>query len=165
MKMIAKKHPPKHVSWGLASSPAGKLFVGLTEKNEICRISFLRKNSPSDILSEWQLDWKHTQFKPGADVKNFAKKPVMMIGTDFQHKVWREMVKIPSGRVTTYGALAKKIGKAGAARAVGTACGANPVAYLVPCHRVVAANGGLGGFSGGLDVKKALLKTEGAKLK
>ena len=71
------------------------------------------------------------------------------------------MAKIPAGRVVTYGGLAARIGKPKASRAVGGACGANPVPYMVPCHRVIASNGALGGFSGGLDVKEKLLKAEG----
>lgn len=82
-------------------------------------------------------------------------------GTDFQRKVWREIEKIPMGKTKTYLEIAKAIGKPGAARAVGSACGANPIPLFVPCHRVVASNGGLGGFSGGLDIKKKLLRLEG----
>jgi len=82
-------------------------------------------------------------------------------GTDFQRSVWRELLKIRSGSTRSYGELAARLRKPGAARAVGAACGANPVPVLVPCHRVLAANGRLGGFSGGLDWKKRLLSAEG----
>jgi O-6-methylguanine DNA methyltransferase len=82
----------------------------------------------------------------------------------FQMKVWTALQTIPYGRVRSYGWVARKIGKAGAARAVGTACGANPVPLLVPCHRVVAGDGSLGGFSGGLPNKRRLLKLEGIRL-
>jgi O-6-methylguanine DNA methyltransferase len=80
----------------------------------------------------------------------------------FRRKVWEVLQTIPYGRVRSYGWVARKIGKPQAARAVGGACGANPVPLLVPCHRVIAGDGSLGGFSGGLDVKKRLLKLEGA---
>jgi O-6-methylguanine DNA methyltransferase len=80
----------------------------------------------------------------------------------FRTKVWEVLRTIPYGRVRSYGWVAKKIGKPQAARAVGGACGANPVPLLVPCHRVVAGDGSLGGFSGGLQVKKRLLKLEGS---
>jgi methylated-DNA-[protein]-cysteine S-methyltransferase len=80
--------------------------------------------------------------------------------TDFQREVYAELLKIPYGRVTTYGALAEAIGRAEGARAVGQAVGANPIPVVVPCHRVVAADGRLGGFSGGLAVKVALLAVE-----
>jgi methylated-DNA-[protein]-cysteine S-methyltransferase len=80
----------------------------------------------------------------------------------FRRKVWEVLQTIPYGRVRSYGWVARKIGKPQAARAVGGACGANPVPLLVPCHRVIAGDGSLGGFSGGLDVKKRLLRLEGA---
>jgi O-6-methylguanine DNA methyltransferase len=84
--------------------------------------------------------------------------------TPFQKKVWQMLQAIPYGRVRSYGWVARKIGKPGAARAVGAACGANPVPLLVPCHRVVAGDGSLGGFSGGLSNKKRLLKLEGVMI-
>ncbi len=79
----------------------------------------------------------------------------------FRVKVWEALQRIPYGRVRSYGWVARKVGKPKAARAVGAACGANPVPLLVPCHRVVAGDGSLGGFSGGLSNKKRLLKLEG----
>ncbi len=83
-------------------------------------------------------------------------------GTDFQKRVWRALLEIPWGETRTYGDLAEALGKPGASRAVGAANGQNPVAILVPCHRVVAAGGRLGGYSGGLDVKRQLLAHEAA---
>jgi O-6-methylguanine DNA methyltransferase len=79
----------------------------------------------------------------------------------FRRKVWQALQAIPYGRVRSYGWVARKLGKPKAARAVGGACGANPMPLLIPCHRVVAGDGSLGGFSGGLSVKKRLLKLEG----
>jgi O-6-methylguanine DNA methyltransferase len=81
--------------------------------------------------------------------------------TEFQKSVWRQMLKISTGQTKSYGEIARAIGKPKAVRAVGGACGANPVPILVPCHRVLAANQKLGGFSGGLDWKRSLLKREG----
>ena len=80
----------------------------------------------------------------------------------FRVKVWKVLQSIPYGRVRSYGWVARKVGKPRAARAIGGACGANPVPLLVPCHRVIAGDGSLGGFSGGLSSKKRLLKLEGA---
>jgi len=80
-------------------------------------------------------------------------------GTEFQKKVWTEIAKIPYGQTRTYGELARAIGSPGSARAVGSACGANPVALIIPCHRVVGASG-LGGFAGGVDIKEKLLELE-----
>lgn len=81
-------------------------------------------------------------------------------GSDFQHAVWREMLKIPYGETATYGDLAKAVGQPGASQAVGLACGANPLPLVVPCHRVVAGGGKMGGFSGGLANKRWLLDLE-----
>jgi O-6-methylguanine DNA methyltransferase len=83
--------------------------------------------------------------------------------TEFQKSVWRQMLKISTGKTKSYGEIAAAIGNPKAVRAVGGACGANPVPVLVPCHRVLAANKKLGGFSGGLDWKRSLLKREGIK--
>lgn len=85
-------------------------------------------------------------------------------GTDFQQRVWREMLRIQAGQTSHYGAIARAIGKPGASRAVGAACGSNPIPVLVPCHRVLAADRKLGGFSGGLHWKKLLLEREGTLL-
>jgi O-6-methylguanine DNA methyltransferase len=80
--------------------------------------------------------------------------------TAFQRSVWREMQKIPPGTTRSYSEVAARIGQPAAARAVGRACGANPLPILIPCHRVVASHGALGGFSGGLRWKKKLLALE-----
>jgi methylated-DNA-[protein]-cysteine S-methyltransferase len=97
----------------------------------------------------------------GNKPENFP--PLDPAGTAFQQAVWRELRKIPFGKTKSYGEIAERIGKPKAVRAVGGACGANPVPVLVPCHRVLAANKKLGGFSGGLDWKRNLLKREGIK--
>jgi AraC family transcriptional regulator of adaptative response/methylated-DNA-[protein]-cysteine methyltransferase len=86
--------------------------------------------------------------------------PLDMRGTAFQLKVWRELLRIPRGETRSYGEVAESIGAPRAARAVGTACGTNPVAFVVPCHRVIAADGGLGGYGFGLDVKRRILDAE-----
>jgi len=85
-------------------------------------------------------------------------------GTMFQQQVWNTLRKIARGRTKSYGEIARAVGKPKAVRAVGGACGANPIPVLVPCHRVVAANGKLGGFSGGLNRKRSLLMREGVSL-
>ncbi|MES1180602.1 MAG: MGMT family protein [Verrucomicrobiota bacterium] len=83
--------------------------------------------------------------------------------TEFQQAVWREMLKIPAGKTRSYGEVAERIGRPKAVRAVGGACGANPIPVLVPCHRILAANQKIGGFSGGLDRKRSLLAREGIR--
>lgn len=89
--------------------------------------------------------------------------PLDLRGTPFQMDVWREMLRINAGSTRSYGDVAKRIGKPTAFRAVAQACGANPVAIVVPCHRVVAAGGALGGYGLGLDRKIAILAAEGVR--
>ena len=83
-----------------------------------------------------------------------------LFATDFQKKVWKGLLKIPYGKLVSYGDLAKMIRRPKAVRAVGSACGKNPIPIIIPCHRVIAGNGKLGGFSCGLWRKKWLLKHE-----
>jgi O-6-methylguanine DNA methyltransferase len=91
--------------------------------------------------------------------------PVSLSGTVFQQRVWAALTDIPYGRTESYGALAARLGlPAGASRAVGLANGANPVSIVVPCHRVIGADGSLTGFGGGLETKRFLLEHEGALL-
>ncbi|HEX7469207.1 MAG TPA: methylated-DNA--[protein]-cysteine S-methyltransferase [Verrucomicrobiae bacterium] len=87
--------------------------------------------------------------------------PLDLSGTDFQRRVWSALRQINGGKTRGYGEIAKQIGKPKAVRAVGGACGANPIPVLIPCHRVLAANKKLGGFSGGLNWKRTLLAREG----
>jgi len=89
--------------------------------------------------------------------------PLDMAGTAFQKSVWNALRKISLGKTKSYGEIAQAVGRPKAVRAVGGACGKNPVPVLVPCHRVLAANRKLGGFSGGLDWKRDLLKREGIR--
>jgi methylated-DNA-[protein]-cysteine S-methyltransferase len=86
--------------------------------------------------------------------------PLRMAGTPFQRRVWEELCKIPYGRAISYAELARRVGNPRASRAVGGANGKNPIAVIVPCHRVIAADGGLGGYGGGLDRKRWLLEHE-----
>jgi methylated-DNA-[protein]-cysteine S-methyltransferase len=90
--------------------------------------------------------------------------PRHLPGTPFERSVWRQIARIPFGRVRTYGEIARSLGRPGAARAVGQATGRNPVAILIPCHRVVGHGGRLTGFGGGLGVKRWLLEHEGLLL-
>ena len=86
--------------------------------------------------------------------------PIAPQGTEFQKTVWRHLTRIPFGKTKTYGDLARTLGSPGGSRAVGAACGKNPLAIVVPCHRVVGANGALTGFGGGLETKAELLALE-----
>lgn len=96
---------------------------------------------------------------------SFDKVRLDLKGSAFQLQVWQELRRIPWGETITYRELAVRLGRPQAARAVGQACGANPVPIIVPCHRVISADGSLGGYSAGLGRKRWLLKHEGAKEK
>ena len=96
------------------------------------------------------------------DLDALAELPVDPQGTPFQQKVWAALREIPPGRTTAYHELARRVRSREAARAVGAACGANPIWIVIPCHRVVAAGGGLGGYGGGLRRKRWLLEHEAA---
>ena len=91
---------------------------------------------------------------------NLARVPVDIRGTVFQRRVWEELRRIPRGETRTYKDIARAVGAPAAVRAVGSACGANPVALVVPCHRAVRTDGGLGGYAWGISRKKRLLSLE-----
>lgn len=88
--------------------------------------------------------------------------PLEIIGTDFQKKVWNELTKIPYGETISYGELANRMGDKNLMRAVAAANGVNPIPIIIPCHRVIGADGSLTGYGGGLDVKQKLLELEGS---
>jgi O-6-methylguanine DNA methyltransferase len=88
--------------------------------------------------------------------------PLEILGTDFQKKVWDELIKIPYGETISYGELANRMGDKNLMRAVAAANGANPIPIVIPCHRVIGADGSLTGYGGGLDVKQKLLELEGS---
>ena len=94
----------------------------------------------------------------------FHSMPLDLLGTDFQLRVWKSLQKIPYGQVRTYGSIALDIGSPRAMRAVGAANGRNPLPIILPCHRVIAADDKLGGYSGGLERKRFLLELEGVRI-
>ena len=98
----------------------------------------------------------------GGDLRALGQQPVRLLGTEFQREVWSALRAIPAGETRSYATLARSLGKPDAVRAVAAANGANPVALFVPCHRVIAANGTLWGYGGGLPMKQWLLRHEGA---
>lgn len=167
-KIAFAKKPPAAVRWGYHNSPVGGLMIGLDSGNAVCRVIFAKGKKPAVLLKVWKQEWPATSFeKAEKETAKIARNildsspRVSMNGTEFQRKVWQALAAIPKGKTLSYAEVAKRIGKPKAVRAVGTACGANPVALIVPCHRVVASNGGLGGFGGGLPMKRALLEKEG----
>jgi O-6-methylguanine DNA methyltransferase len=143
-------------------------MIGLTDNGAICRVGFMEGKRAADVLKEWRAEWPETVFTRDARVPALARRifaeavgRLYLSGTPFQQAIWKQLTRIPAGKVISYGELARRVKNPKAVRAAGTACGANPVPVLVPCHRVIAGSGGLGGFGGGLRMKKALLEAEG----
>ena len=127
----------------------------------------LQTSRPRELDATWQPDVqgvllpirKELDRYFAGDLQKFAT-PVAFSGTEFQNTVWRELTRIPYGETISYLELAKRIRNPKAVRAVGLANGANPIAIIVPCHRVIGSNGSLTGFGGGLPTKRALLELE-----
>jgi AraC family transcriptional regulator of adaptative response/methylated-DNA-[protein]-cysteine methyltransferase len=155
-----------------ADTPLGPMLIAATDKG-ICRMTFgdderaLQARFPNaDIrpddgtISEWVEQALAQIEHPSAH-----DLPIDVRGTAFQEKVWQELRKIPLGETRSYADVARAIGEPDAMRAVGTANGSNPVAVLVPCHRVIRSDGTLGGYGGGLPNKRKLLEAEGASWK
>jgi methylated-DNA-[protein]-cysteine S-methyltransferase len=145
-------------------SPVGWLTIEATDRG-VMGIAFGERGPVQPAVST--LARGHLEAAKQALADYFGGTPPQLPaldlqGTDFQRAVWRALLEIPFGEVRTYGELAGALGQPGAARAVGAANGKNPVAVLVPCHRVVAARGRLGGYSGGLELKRKLLAHEAA---
>ena len=116
---------------------------------------------PSDAADRRLLDEAADQLRDYfAGERSDFDLPLAMEGTPFQQRVWQELCEIPYGQTISYGELARRVGRPGSARAVGLANGRNPVAIIVPCHRVIGSNGKLTGYGGGLDRKAWLLDHE-----
>ncbi len=156
----------------VADSDLGPLLVAATDKG-ICTLSFdereaqLKARFPNATILPDDGTIAPLVAKAMAVVGTPAAHdlPIDVQGTAFQEKVWRELRKIPLGETRSYADIATAIGDPKATRAVGTANGSNPVAVLVPCHRVIRSDGSLGGYAGGLDRKRKLLAAEGASWK
>ncbi len=135
----------------LALRPTGRLEAGSDPVTDLDpRARYLLERAQGELAQYF--DGKLTRFTVPIDDTT---------GTDFQQKVWAELRAIPFGETKSYGEIAKSVGPPEAPRAVGQACGANPIAIMTPCHRVVASDGTLGGFGPGPDTKKWLLGHEG----
>jgi len=158
------------VAWGVGATPLGRALVAWTPRG-ICRLAFLAAEEPRALLAaEWPAATlvedavgaaeRLARAFPHAGVQVGAPLSVLVHGSDFQLAVWRALVELPPGSVTSYAALAMSLGRPRAARAVGQAVGANAVACLIPCHRVIAATGLIGGYRWGAERKIALLAGE-----
>jgi methylated-DNA-[protein]-cysteine S-methyltransferase len=164
------------VAYDLIDSPVGELFVGVSDRG-LCVISY--DTDPEHQLERLARGFGSRVLRSGRPIGKVARQldeyfagkrrgfdlPVdLRLTREFGRTVLEELGRVPFGEVTTYGALAAKAGKPRAARAVGTIMNRNPIPIVLPCHRVVGANGSLVGYAGGLERKQALLRLEGALL-
>lgn len=160
-----------HVRFTVADCSLGRVLIGVTEKG-LCAVSF--GDSEAVLAQELSSRFRHVE-RDDEGLARFVRQVVAAIdtgarstlpldirGTVFQHRVWQAIAKIPRGETRSYAAIAKAIDEPKSVRAVAQACGANPAAVVIPCHRVVASDGGLGGYRWGLDRKRRLLAGEAA---
>ena len=158
------------IRWALADTDLGAMLVAATDKG-ICRLSFdedeaeLHRRFPKAVIEPGGKAMADLVRRTVAAVNAPEKPhdlPLDVRGTAFQQAVWRELQRIPPGETRTYAQIAAAVGKPGAVRAAGSANGANNVAVLIPCHRVIRTGGALGGYAYGLERKAKLLAKEGA---
>jgi AraC family transcriptional regulator of adaptative response/methylated-DNA-[protein]-cysteine methyltransferase len=158
------------IRWGWFESPFGPALVMATGKG-ICGIGFADEAGAEAALEDLVRRWPKAAYvedpmalRPLVDAAFGGKATELhLIGAPFQIKVWEALLAIPSGHVTTYADIADAIGHPQAHRAVGTAVGRNPISFLIPCHRALRRDGGLGGYHWGLPRKRAMLAWEAAR--
>lgn len=161
------------INYRFADSPFGQLIVASTTKG-VCYMAFenddvkafndLQAKFPNALLLQNEDDLQRNALSIFQnDWTTLSQIKLHLKGTDFQLKVWESLLKIPMGKLTTYGTIAEQIGNPKAARAVGTAIGSNPIAFLIPCHRIIQSSGITGGYMWGPLRKTAIIGWEGAK--
>jgi len=149
----------------VVESPVGRLLLAGSGR-ELEMLSFTMGPKARGPAEEWEHEpaaFDEVTRQLSAYFKGELREftvPLRPAGTEFQLRVWQQLQTIPYGTTTSYGELAKRLGNANASRAVGLANGSNPIAIIVPCHRVIGASGKLTGFGGGLDIKQRLLDLE-----
>lgn len=163
------------ISYGFHATPFGECLLAVTPRG-ICRLAFVDPETRSVALDELEETWRESTLVEDQNAGKDAVKiifsqtrgqteaplKVLLRGTNFQVKVWEALLRIPEGTVASYSSLAGAVGHPGAHRAVGTAVGHNPIGYLIPCHRVLRANGDIGGYHWGTTRKRAILAREAA---
>ncbi|RMG89822.1 MAG: methylated-DNA--[protein]-cysteine S-methyltransferase [Candidatus Dadabacteria bacterium] len=157
------------IRWGVHPTPFGPAVVALTPRG-VCGLRFVGPGGPGEVLGELRAEFPDARWveAPAATAEvvraAFGPEPreirLWVRGTNFQVQVWRALLRIPPGAAVTYGDLAAALGRPGGARAVGRAVATNPVAYLIPCHRVLRADGRLGGYRWGEARKRVMLARE-----
>ena len=147
---VTHVHPNRDCTWQFGRNGARAILVDIGHDHQ-CAVGGkqVRRSAPYAARAFEQSCWKPDQ-----------PLRVVLIGTDFEVRVWETLLKIPFGRATTYGDIARHLGKPNAARAVGAAVGRNPVSFVVPCHRVLGKSGALTGYHWGLTRKRAILGWE-----
>lgn len=170
---LARAGDGLRIAYGFHPTPFGDAMVATTPRG-ICHLAFVAPVRRADALARLRADWPRAELVPDQAATRAAAAAAFpapgsmpmpglalhVKGTNFQLKVWRALLAIPDGGATTYGALADAIDEPGAARAVGNAVGANPVAWVIPCHRVLRSTGALGGYAWGTDRKRVMLAWE-----
>ena len=165
------------IAYGLHPSRFGRCLLAVTDRG-LCGLSFVDEADPERSLQELRRRWPKARFVENRErtaamsrrvfaspeEEDRAPIPLLLKGTNFQIKVWEALLRIPPGSVTSYQVLAAAIGNPAASRAVGAAVGANPIAYLIPCHRVILSTGAFGNYRYGTPRKKAILGWEQARL-
>jgi methylated-DNA-[protein]-cysteine S-methyltransferase len=167
--------PPETITLESLATPFGPILVAVDAEGRLCAVEFWNDEAEMRLLLRRHFGAARATFgKVAAPVRQAFERyfagdraalkavPWTTGGTEFQRKVWQALTTIPVGETWSYAQLAAAIGKPKAVRAVGLANGANPIPIVVPCHRVIGANGSLTGFGGGLDRKRWLLRHEGA---
>lgn len=162
------------INYNLAESPFGDLVIASTPKG-ICHISF--EEDEQQALSNLQLRFPNAEYRQLVDKiqqdalyifqndwSQLNQIKLHLNGTPFQLKVWEALLKIPMGNLATYGSIAQEIDSPKASRAVGSAIGKNPIAFLIPCHRVIQSSGKLGGYMWGSTRKSAMIGWEASKV-
>ncbi|TKB51250.1 methylated-DNA--[protein]-cysteine S-methyltransferase [Ferrimonas sediminicola] len=152
----------KYDTW---DSPWGEILAAVSDRG-LALLAFQQGTQPATPPPEWHRDREalaevRRQCREYAEGRRSTfELPLDMTGTEFQRQVWQALTTIPAGATRSYGEIARQIGRPKAVRAVGAANGRNPVALVVPCHRVIGASGSLTGYAGGVDLKAALLRHE-----
>jgi methylated-DNA-[protein]-cysteine S-methyltransferase len=155
----------KRIFFTTMASPIGELLL-VGDGETLSGLYMQDGRKPKRVASDWS-----EAAAPFADVKTQLEEyfagtrttfavPLSPQGAPFEREVWRALEEIPYGETVSYGEIARRVGQPGAARAVGTANGRNPIAVIVPCHRVIGADGSLTGYGGGLERKRLLLELE-----
>jgi len=147
------------ICWGISDSLFGKMFLAASRQG-ITHLSFFDRDE-TEALAVLKSHWPDADLRRDDTLAQQKHNGALLVkGSDFQKKIWQALLEIPSGETISYGQLAEKIGRKGAAQALGQAVGANRISYLIPCHRVVRSDGAMGGYRWGVDRKKQMLDWE-----